>query len=191
MDVQHLNAKLFVEDPEAVDLEVFLSLFSGWIQTQGGEELLIDVADYRHVVAGPGVMLIGHEANYSIDNGGNRLGLLYNRKAAMKGTVQERLERVAGSALRACRRIEKDPLLEGKLKFSGRELELVINDRLLAPNTEQTFSALQPELEAFLKRLYGGASYTLERPSDPRERFTVRARTEGSFQVSTLLQNLS
>ena len=191
MDVQHLNVKFFVEDPQAVDLAVFLSLFSGWIQTQVGEELLIDVADYRHVVAGPGVMLIGHEADYSIDNGGNRLGLLYNCKAVMKGGAQERLEQVVRSALLACRRIEEDPLLEGGLRFSGGEVQLVINDRLLAPNTEKTFSVFKPELEIFLKRLYQGADYSLERPSDPRERFAVNVKVEGSFDVASLLENLA
>ena len=191
MDVQHLNAKFFVEDPRAVDLAVFLSLFSGWIQTQVGEELLIDVADYQHVAAGPGVVLIGHEANYSIDNEGDRLGLLYNRKAVMRGGAQERLEQVVRSALLACRRIEEDPLLEGRVRFSGGEVRLVMNDRLLAPNTEETFSFFTPELEIFLKRLYQGARYTLERPSDPRERFAVSVKVKGSFDVAALLENFA
>ena len=31
--------------------------------------------------AGPGVMLIGHQADYSVDNTDDRLGVRYNRKA--------------------------------------------------------------------------------------------------------------
>src|SRR5919108_3097499 len=113
MDVQHVNIKFFVENPEAVDLEAFLTIFNNWIQSHAAEELLVDVADYRHVFAGPGVVLIGHEANYSIDNTGNRLGLLYNRKAEVPGTNQERLRQAARAALLAAGRLEK----EQNLKF--------------------------------------------------------------------------
>lgn len=190
LDVQHLNVKIFVKDPRTVHLEDFLSLFSDWIQKQACEELLIDVADYRHVAAGPGVLLIGHEANYSMDNGGNRLGLLYNRKAPMNGDVQGRLEQVVCSALLACRRIEDDPLVSEELKFEGQELEFLINDRLLAPNVEPTFVAFKPELEAFLGRLYPGVDCLLERNAEPRERLTIGVKAQGSFDVATLLRNL-
>lgn len=190
VEVQHLNVKFFVEDPASLDLEVFLSIFNGWIQTHATEELLIDVADYRHVWAGPGVVLIGHEANYSMDNGGNRLGLLYDRKAALNGDVQDRMHRVVGAALLACDRLEEDPLLKGRIKFRGDEVEMTINDRLLAPNTEETFQALKPELAAFLNRLYAGAAYGMERKGEPRERFSVHVKTVPPFEVATLLKNL-
>src|SRR5574341_844088 len=129
MDIQHLNVKFFVENPEAIDLEAFLVIFNRWIQDHVCEELLIDVADYRHVFAGPGVVLIGHEANYSMDNTSNRLGLLYNRKAIMNGNVHDRLQRVVRSTLLACQRLEADPLLQGKLKFNGQQVQLLIKKK--------------------------------------------------------------
>ena len=64
-----------------------IPVFHRWIREQAMPELLIDVADYSHVPAGPGVMVIGHEANYSVDNRENRLGLLYNRRAALEGHI--------------------------------------------------------------------------------------------------------
>lgn len=190
MDIQHLNAKFFVENPAAIDLEAFLVIFNRWIQDHVCEELLIDVADYRHVFAGPGVVLIGHEANYSMDNTGNRLGLLYNRKAVMNGDVQDRLPRVVRSTLLACQRLQADPLLQGKLKFNGQELQLLINDRLIAPNTRETLSAIKPELKIFFAKLYGGATYTLEGNLDLRERFTVSVKAAGHFDIAGLLKNL-
>lgn len=190
MSIQHVNVKYFVESPEAVDAEPFLTIFNNWIQAQANEELLIDVADYRHVVAGPGVVLIGHEANYNLDNMGNRLGLLYNRKAQVNGPVAERLEQAVRSALLACRRLEEDPLLQGRLKFSGREAQLIVNDRLFAPNTEDTYSAVAPDLRTLFDKLYAGAEYTLDRNPDPRERFTVNVRAAADFDVATLLENL-
>lgn len=190
MDVQHLNVKFFARDPGAVDLGHFIPIFHSWIQKQDMEDLLIDVADYRHVFAGPGVLLIGHQANYSMDNAANRPGLLYNQKAPLNGDASERLRRVTRAALLACRRLEEEPRLEGALEFGGEEFELIINDRLLAPNTERTFQACRKDVEGFLKMLYGGAAYRLDRNPDPRERFNVRISASTRFDASTLLRNL-
>src|ERR1700682_3582762 len=131
VQLQHVNVKLLLRNPEEVDLEPLIPVFHDWIRDQVGEGLLLDIADYRHVPAGPGVVLIGHEGNYSVDNTANRLGVRYNRKAALEGTNQRRLRQAARAALTACQRLEAEPLLEGKLRFSGREMELFFNDRLL------------------------------------------------------------
>ena len=80
MQLQHVNVKLLVQNAEDLDLEPLIPVFHGWIRGQVLGELLLDVADYRHVYAGPGVVLIGHEGNYSVDNTDNRLGVRYNRK---------------------------------------------------------------------------------------------------------------
>ena len=191
MNVQHVNVKVFVEKPEAIDFADFISIFTGWIQARSNAELLIDVADYRHVFAGPGIVLIGHEANYSLDNADNRPGLLYNRKAQLTGSPRDRIEQALRSALLACRRLEAEPLWQGKLKFSGQAMQLLLNDRLIAPNTAATFAALSPALKAVFDRLYGGAEYTLTQRGDPRERFTVNVSTTIPFDVNTLLRNLS
>ncbi|MFN8560709.1 MAG: hypothetical protein U0703_03535 [Anaerolineae bacterium] len=74
------QVKIFFRNPEAVDTSAFAPLFQRWIQKQALEGLLIDVADYRHVFEGPGVILIGHESDYAIENRFGRLGLLYTRK---------------------------------------------------------------------------------------------------------------
>lgn len=91
MNVQHINIKFYIENPETVSLAEYSAVFNFWIQEQRLDELLIDVADYLHVHNGPGIMLIGYEADYSLDNRAGRLGLLYNRKAQVEGTTQEKL----------------------------------------------------------------------------------------------------
>jgi len=188
MELQHLNIKFFVDQPETVDLDAFLAVFNAWIQEQViADELLIDVADYRHVTAGPGVILIGHEANYSLDNTGNRLGLLYNRKATLAGTNQQRLRHAVRAALLAAERLGAQP----GLKFSGHELQLTVNDRVLAPNTDDTWQAAQPELAAFFDALYGPGQYSLERRPEPRERFTVDVKADGQYDLAGLLSSLS
>lgn len=187
MDVQHINIKLFVENPETVDLADYAAVFDSWIQTQRLEELLIDVADYLHVHHGPGIMLIGHQADYSLDQRAGRLGLLYNRKAQLEGTTQEKFSQALQAALTAAQILEK----ENGLKFIGSEVQLIVNDRLLVPNTPETYATLEPELNVFFDRLYAGATYALTHNADPRERFSVNARTQSNFDVETLLKNLA
>ena len=187
MNVQHINIKIYLDNPETVKLEDYAAVFNNWIQKQRLEELLIDVADYLHVHHGPGIMLIGHEADYSLDHRAGRLGLLYNRKEQLDGTTQEKLAQALRAALTAAQILEK----ENGLKFNGSEVQIVINDRLLVPNTAETFAALEPDLKAFFNQLYGGAEYTLAHNADPRERFTANIKTSASFDVVTLLKNLS
>ena len=68
---------------------------------------------------------------------------------------------------------------------------MIINDRLLVPNTAETFELLEPDLKAFFEMLYNGAGYTLAHQADPRERFTFNVKAESNFNVESLLKNLS
>ncbi|NIO10689.1 MAG: hypothetical protein GTO40_22880 [Deltaproteobacteria bacterium] len=188
MDLQKINLKLFVKDPDGVPLTAFVPIFHSWIQATDGE--YHDVADYSHMHAGPGILLVAHEANLSIDNAGNRLGLLYNRKQLLDGTNGEKLRTVAKTALEYCRKIEEEPSLDGKFRFAGQEALFIVNDRLQAPNTEETFDAVKPELESLGHRLFGGAKFTLHREADPQQRFAVRLKSSESFDTATLLANL-
>ena len=188
MNVQHINIKFFIEDPEAVRLEEYSGVFNNWIQRRVTPELLIDVADYLHVHNGPGMILIGHEADYSLDNRAGRLGLLYNRKARVDGSIQEKLAQAAHAVLTAARLLEK----ENGVKFNGSEAQVLINDRLLVPNTLETYAVLEPELRVFFNRLYSETEYTLAySSSDPRERFSVDVKAAATFDVQALLKNLS
>ena len=190
MNLQHVNAKLFVQNPETVDSAQMIPIFHSWIQERACEELLLDVADYRHVPGGPGVILIGHEANYSLDNTGKRLGVRYNRKAPLAGSAQDRLEQAVRAALLACQRLESDPRLGASLRFNGRELELTVNDRLIAPNHDATRSALEPEIRALCDRLFADCDYSLQYEADQRELFSVKAKSSEEFTSAELLDNL-
>jgi len=190
VNVQHLNVKIFAREPAAVDLGDAIPVFHRWIQEGAGEELLIDVADYRHVPAGPGVLLVGHEANYSLDVSFRKLGLLYNRKAAHEGSTQDKLLEAFYSALEACRRLEQEPEFRGKLLFNAGDCEVIVNDRLLVPNTDSTWQALQPAFASFCDGLYGRGGYTLDRLGEPRERFRLGIRTARPIEARVLLEAL-
>jgi hypothetical protein len=184
MDLQHLNVKIFAAHNTA-DLGEAIAVFQRWIQDSVCEELLIDVADYRHVPGGPGVLLAGHEAHYSLDD----RGLLYNRKAVIEGTNQDKLLQAFFAALEACRRLEED--FGGRLKFDGGRCEVTVNDRLLAPNTEETWQALEPDFRIFFDNLFGRGAYKLERRGEPRERFRVAIESGSFVPVSSLLETVA
>jgi hypothetical protein len=165
--VQHINVKILIEDPQAFNPADAVPVFHQWIREGVCPEMLVDVADYRHVAAGPGIVLIGHEANYSFDSRENRTGLLYNRKACLGGTLQGRLNQAYCAVLTACERLEKETAFGGKLRFDRNALEVFVNDRLLAPNTDETWHVLRPELEEFFM------GFRIERRGEPRDLFRV------------------
>jgi hypothetical protein len=189
MDFQHLNVKLFVDGTEAA-LEPLVPIFHRWIQNKPLEELLLDVADYRHVYDGPGVILIGHQANYSLDNTDGRLGILYNRKAGFEGTNQDRLQQATRAALVAEQKLETEEKVPG-IHFPGKEIQLVINDRFIAPNTLETRAAFEPELKSFGDKLFGAGNYSAVYESDPRKRFGVTLTASRPVSAQELLANLS
>jgi hypothetical protein len=194
IDLQHINVKLLLE--ASADLDPVIPIFHGWIQSRvvlnpDLPELLIDVADYRHVHHGPGIVLIGHEADYSIDNTDGRLGLRYNRKAQLVGTNEEKLAQGLRAALAAARHLQEDTRLSGKLQFNGHDIEIFINDRLLAPSNDETRQVLDPVLRRVLTRLFAGADYSVRYESDPRRLFGAAIHSERVFSVDELLQNLA
>src|SRR6266568_7946018 len=128
LELQHINVKLPLLDLESIDLDPVIPVFHRWIQGQVCEELLLDVADYRHVQGGPGILLIGYEADYSLDNTDSRLGVRYNRKAVLDGNNQERLIQAALAVLTAALRLQEDTRLDGKLYFNGHDIEIFVND---------------------------------------------------------------
>jgi hypothetical protein len=188
MELQKLSVKFFVEPPNDVPLTQFIDVFHGWIQAGDGD--YHDVADYSHMQAGPGIVLVANDANISIDETENRRGLLFNNKRLLSGSNHERLRTVVASALENCRKLEAEPTLRGKLRFSANEAVIWVNDRLAGTNTDESFQEFKCEIEPFGKKLYGGAETSLERDSDPRRRLHVRIKSAAALDLNTLWNNL-
>lgn len=191
MELQHINVKLLVKDPSSVDLASLVPVFHGWIQGQALEDRLLDVADYRHVEAGPGVILIAHDGDYSLDNTDGRLGVRYNRKTPLTGTNQERLAQAALAALTACQLLEDEPALRGQLRFNEHDFEVYSNDRLLAPNSEEVRTESEPEFHAFASKLFGGGPYSLSFNPDRRRLLTAFLRASQPIGLRVLAKNLA
>jgi len=183
MELQHVNVKIFVAGAMPVDLARFIEVFHAWTADQSMPEMLIDVADYRHVPAGPGVVLVGHEADYGMDNAGDRLGLLYNRKAPVDGSNADRFRQALHGAAQACLRLEEE-IGEG-LRFSRTELQLLVNDRAFAPNTPATHEACVPEIRTFFAGVFGHNQFQLAAEGNPRRRFGVMLTSATDFDLAT------
>lgn len=189
MDLQKINVKFFAVEKEPVPLTAFIDIFHSWIQATDGT--YHDVADYSHMKSGPGIVLVAHDANVHIDETGGRRGLLYNRKTPLPGSNQEKLRVVLRAALENCRKLEREPAMRGKLKFSGDEVLISINDRLLVPNTTESFQLAKPDVEAVAAQLFNRASFALSYKEDPRRRFAISVRTFESFDVDGLIANIA
>ena len=191
MEFQHVNVKLFVKNPHEVDPAALIPVFHKWIQEQASGELLLDVADYRHVRSGPGVVLIGHHGNYSLDNTGGRWGVRYNRKGPLEGTNRDRLLQATHAALAAAKRMEEEPSLDRRIQFNGHEIEVFINDRLLAPNTPETRVAADSEFRGLFSVLFGDMEYSMSYAQDSRSLFSVYVRTAEPFDTALLLNKVN
>ena len=184
MNLDHINVKFFVQGPLSIDLQECIDEFHRWVAGRTMPELLIDVADYRHVPAGPGVVLVGLEADYAMDLAEDRPGLLYNRKAPLDGTNSERLNQAVASAAAACRVLEST---FATLKFDYSACEISINDRAIAPNSAETYSAVEPILREFLGESLGVQEFELKHDDrDLRRRFKVAINFSQPIDASTL-----
>ena len=187
MNSQKLCVKLFLKDPAQLHGVKLVPVFQSWIQMHAVEDhLAIDVADYEHVPGGPGTVLVTHEANFALDSTGGRPGLLYQRKQPLPGTFGQRLAPVFRAALHGAARLHENP----GLALRTDEIAFRIADRLLAPNTPETFAAVKTDLEAFLRKLLGSTTFQLEHNPSPRTLFEVAIKTGTSASIADLLARL-
>jgi hypothetical protein len=185
MELQHLIVKLPVDGELTVEPAVFIDLFHRWVARQDMPELLVDVADLRHVPAGPGVVLVGMQADYAMDHNAHQWGMLYRRKDVLPGSNGDRLRQAIGAAARAARRVEQE--LGGQVRFSRSAFDVVVNDRLLAPNTAESLSAVVAEIQAFAREVLGHDSVTVTpHAADLRRRLGLAVASDPPFDLETL-----
>ena len=185
MTLQRIGTKLFLAEDCEVDAAAFVPVFQRWIQRKQLPGLLIDVADYSHAHHGPGIMLIGNEGDLSLDFGDGRPGLLYLRKREHAPRLSEGLAICAHLCLLAADMLQREQDLHG-LRFALDETQVVLVDRLRAPNTEEAFASLRGELAIFGYRLYGDANLT-QVSQDPRANLCVSVSASDAQSLAELL----
>ena len=190
MSLERFTVKFFTKPGATVDEVEFINIFHEWIRLFKLPGILLDVADYRHVPHGPGVMLITHEINFAMDHAEGRLGLLAQRKLGDDGSRQDKILDLIHQAVNFAFQLETDYRVAGKLRFDAGSFEFASNDRLLAPNTPEAFVDLLPDLQAVTEQLYPGRKVSITRAeNDPRERLTIKVAA-GALATRQLLNRI-
>lgn len=190
MDLQQINIKVFATEDSSINYTNFIKVFNRWME-EGDSEDYLNYADYSHVDAGPGVLLILKQANYSIDNAYHQPGFLYNRKHAMEGDNAEKIRYALTEVLSKCEQLAASAELEDAVHFDGADILFMINNRHIAPNTPETAESIQAALTPVLQQMYGDDDFTVARTSeDARERFALRISANSDKPISELLSNL-
>jgi hypothetical protein len=195
MTAHKISVKFYLDNDAGLGAHEFVPIFHSWIQNRAvPEHLLVDVSDYAHVHNGPGTLLVAHEANFYADRIDGRLGLTYARKHAAPAAANfvDRLRQAVTAALEACVRLEDDPHLASRVKFGTGEMTIRIPDRLLAPNTMETYQQVRGDIERVAADLYGAGNFDVEHVLSEKLPFEVRVIASSALpDVSSLLNRLS
>jgi len=188
IDLQHIQWKIHLEASAAPDPHEWFRVFGTWIPDS--PEIFVDVCDYSHVEDGPVVFLSGHHVAYSLDATGRRMGLVYEGRQPVSGTNAEKLLTSLTAILNAAVRLESDASFQQKPVFSGDDLKFIVNSRAVAPNNEDSFAALKPELDSLLGKIYGAENFSMTRDPDVRQRFAVQVKALKPVSVAKALKML-
>lgn len=186
-DIERFCVKFLARPETNIDEAKFIEIFHEWIRLHKLEGTLIDVADYRHVPNGPGIMLITHEVNYAMDWGNGEFGLYAQRKLGEGETHKDRILGLAKATATFGALLESDSRVAGNLSLEGGKFYYMSNDRLKVPNTEEAFTAIKPDLEAVAAELYPGKTVSITRKeNDTRDRLTAVVEAENSVDIGSL-----
>lgn len=178
MNLQHLTIRFPFDGEPNLNLARAIELFHGWVSAQSLEGMSIDVVDYRHVPNGPGVVLIGLEGDYYL----NETGLRYGRKAAVEGTSLDALKQAFSAGATVCSRLEAE--FDG-VKFCRKNFEIAVNDRATAPNTLDTFEQIKGNIESFFTgELGAGPANVSYCEGDPRKLLTVKIEVDTPLELA-------
>lgn len=159
------------------DLEPAIEVFHRFIQQGLVEGLILDVADYRHVQQGPGVMLVGHDIDYGI----NGDGLAVTRKRSSDDDAGAQFRELLRMGLGAVDAIGYDGAL--KVSLDPNHLTVTALDRRV-PRGELA-EGLRADIAPVVDEIYGtDAVVRIASDEDPRRapRLEVSARgTSGNL----------
>jgi hypothetical protein len=187
MSTDRWSVKIAAREPDKFDPEAHIPVFHRWIQQSKLPVGLIDVADYAHVTDGPGVLLVSNEYNIYADKFDGKPGLTVQRKAR-GGVGADSLFETLRIVLLAAKNLAGESSLPGS-KFDVGSIEIVVNDRLRGPNSDEGWNATEPVVREAGKRLFGDGA-TVERvATEAGARLTARIGGNAD-SADALLQRL-
>lgn len=172
--MKRFSVKQFIQGNVPFDSDALIPVFHRWIQQRLLPELLIDVADYRHVKNGPSVLLIGHEADYVFDERYGQAGLAYIYKRPSADSLPMLLHHAFERLNHAVQLLEAESSLNG-VRFENTTLQLIFLDRLNAPNRPEIFETLRQDVLNTATQWFQTNKVQLDSTeADPRKCLTVQ-----------------
>jgi len=185
---KRISIRFHAEAAPGFDIADVVPVFHRWIREHViDNELLIDVADYKHVAEGPGILLIGHEADYGLEDVNGRLGLLYTRKRSLGDSLSAALHTLFAQSLNAARLLEAE--LPG-LRILTDSADVAVPDRLAFENSDEGVNAIGSALEGVLAAVYNGAATAQRVANDHRQPLTVRVSAPDAGSAAELAAHL-
>lgn len=176
MNPQRLSIRFPVERGPS-DLEAAIRVFHRFLQRGLAEGLTLDVADYRHVPQGPGVLLIGHDVDYGVSDE----AFTVVRKRSTDDPAATQLRDLLRMGLGVLDAIEDDGELDVVVDRS--RFTVAVLDRSLG-SPDEVAAALLDEVQPVVSELYGpDSSVAAVDEDDPRVAPTVRVEAPSSEGV--------
>lgn len=137
-----------IPDPKNAAADKVVLAFNHWIQNSAiTAHKLIDVANYSQVLDGPGIVLVGLEGNFSLENPSTGRKFAYQRKSATLGDFSARVKGCLETARKAAALLEK----ELPIRFEKDRFEVLLADRLNVPDGEKASEEFAKAIEEIFK----------------------------------------
>jgi hypothetical protein len=186
---KRLGLKLSLKQQPTLRPEDILPIFQRWIQEHSIEGMLIDVIDYKHVPAGPGIVLIADEADLAYDLADGEIGLYYVRKRNLPDTLGDALRLVFSRTLAAARALEAEA--PGDIVFDYQSAKISFLDRIHYRNEPEAFEAVRGSMTATLGEIFGAPVEVTRQYDDSRAVFALRCTSESAnIDVEALIARL-
>ena len=184
-----LGVKFSLKQEPTLQPQDILPIFQRWIQEHTVEDMLIDVIDYKHVLEGPGIVLIADAADYAYDLGDGELGLHYIRKRSLPDDLKDALRLVFRHALVAARALEAEA--PGDIVFDYGTAKISFLDRMHYRNEGTVFENLNEDLTEILSAIFGAPVVVTRLYDDRRAVFALRCTAENAnIDVDVIIKRL-
>jgi hypothetical protein len=195
-DLQKINVKFGIQCPDDTNWDALLAVFGRW-RLEEGEEI-IDLADYAHVPEGPSVILVSKRWQFGVDfargsglgRDGGWGGLFLSSRKGLSGDTASRIGGAARSCLEKSKRLLGERETPDGIELLCAELDVVFNDRVLVPNTDESDATMLPSVQSVATSLYGDGGYEIERDADPDRRLGYAIRASSAIDVDAALARL-
>ncbi len=171
---KRLKIRQPLSSPADFDITDIIPVFHRWIQEKSVPGLLIDVADYKHVPNGPGILLIGDEGDYSLDEIDGEIGLVYDRKRQTGEDLSESLDILIDHIEVARQALEAEKEMDLAATKDGAEIAIL--DRLQYPNNADVFDQVRQTLATKADASSGQTETLSHVKRDPRRPLTIKVQ---------------